>query len=108
MVVQALLPSPVETVAAGLPDSPAAVVFVVGGDVADRLVQSNGIVFGPHSCYFGFEKGRFSDGLQVRPLALDVTEGGLDPPDADPQLHVDLIWAPSALDHAAITLLSRL
>jgi hypothetical protein len=39
MVVQALLAGAVQAVAAGLPDGiSAAVVFVVGGDVADRLV----------------------------------------------------------------------
>jgi hypothetical protein len=51
MVVQALLPSAIKTVTAGLPDGlPAAFVFVVGGDVTDRLVQTNRIVFGSHSC----------------------------------------------------------
>jgi len=57
---------------------PAAFVFVVGSDVADRLVQTNRIVFSPHSL-FGFEEDRVGDGLQVPPLALDVTEEGLDP-----------------------------
>lgn len=38
MVVQAALPGPVESFAAGLPDGlTAALVFVVGGDVADRF-----------------------------------------------------------------------
>jgi hypothetical protein len=47
MVVQAALPGTFETVAAGLPDRfTAAFVFVVGGDVPDRFVQANRIVFG--------------------------------------------------------------
>ncbi len=42
MVIQALLSGAVQAVAAGLPDGvSAAVVFVVGGDVADRLMQTN-------------------------------------------------------------------
>ena len=51
MVVQALLVGAVQAVVAGLSDGlSAAFVFVVGGDVADRLVQVNRIVFRSHSC----------------------------------------------------------
>lgn len=51
MVVQALLAGAVETVAASLPDGlAAAFVLVVGGDVADRLMQTNRIVFSTYSC----------------------------------------------------------
>ncbi len=53
-------------------------MFVVGGEVADRLVQANRMVFRSYSHSFGFQQGWVGDGLQVRPLTLDVTEG-LDP-----------------------------
>lgn len=58
MLVEAALPGAVESVAAGLSDGfAAASVLIVGSDVADRLVQPDGIVFRSHSCEFGFEQG---------------------------------------------------
>jgi hypothetical protein len=51
-----------EAVSAGLTDGlSAALVFVVEGDVSDRGVQPNGVVFGSHTVQFGFKCG----GLQI-------------------------------------------
>ena len=75
MVVEAALPGAVEAVAASSADGlTAAAVLVVGSDVPDRFVQPNGIVFSSHSFQFGFQDDGVGEGLQVRPLALDVAE----------------------------------
>jgi hypothetical protein len=75
MVLEAALPGAVEAVAAGLADGlTAAAVLVVGSDVPDRFVQPNRIVFSSHSFQFGFQDDGVGEGLQVRPLALDVAE----------------------------------
>jgi hypothetical protein len=80
MVVESPLPGALESVAAGLPDGFAATgVLVVGSHVSDRFVQPHGIVFDLDSCQFSFQQRRLGDGLQVRPLTLDVAEERLDP-----------------------------
>jgi len=53
-------------------------VFVVEGDVADAGVQPDGVLLGAHALVFGVQPGWVADLLQVRPLALDVAEQGLD------------------------------
>jgi hypothetical protein len=55
----------------------AAGVFVVG-DVADAGVQSHGVVLEPAAVEFAFELAGVADALEVRPLARDVTEQGLE------------------------------
>jgi hypothetical protein len=51
VVGQAVSAGAVQAVAAGLPERLApAVVFVVGGDVADRLMQPHRVVFRSHPC----------------------------------------------------------
>ena len=56
-----------------------AFVFVVGGDVADAGVPVDGVVLRPDAVQLGVELTGVADLLQVRPLALDVAEQGLDP-----------------------------
>jgi len=73
MAVESLLPGTLESVAAGLPDGFAATgVLVVGSHVSDRFVQPHGIVFRSYSCKFGCQQRWLGDGLQLRPLGLDV------------------------------------
>jgi hypothetical protein len=80
MVVESPLPGALKSVVAGLPDGFAATgVLVVGSHVPDRFVQPHGIVFRSDSEKFGFQQRRLGDGLQVRPLTLDVAEERLDP-----------------------------
>ena len=68
-VVEACLAGSVEPVAAAGPDGVAvAVVFVGGGDVADRGVQPEGVVLGPDAVELSFEVAGVGDLLQVRPL----------------------------------------
>ena len=57
----------------------AAVVFVVGGDVADRFVQPDAVVVDPDAFEFGGEHGRVGDRRQVWVLAFDVAPQRLDP-----------------------------
>ena len=57
----------------------AAVVFVVGGDVADALVQSDGVVVRAQPVELAFQLAGVLDLLQVRELPLEVTEERLDP-----------------------------
>ena len=69
-----------ESVAAGLADGvAAALVFVVGGDVADRLVERDRVVVGPDPLEFGGEHLGIDDGEQVRVLGFDVASRRLDP-----------------------------
>jgi hypothetical protein len=49
------------------------------GDVADAGVQAHGVVLVSAAFQFGFEFPAVADAFQVRPLALDVAEQGLDP-----------------------------
>ncbi len=70
----------VEPGAAGGADGlAAAVVLVVGGDVADALVQPHGVVEGAQPVRLGFELAGVAGLLQVRELALEVPEERLDP-----------------------------
>ena len=70
----------VEPVAAGLADRVApALVLVVGGDVADRGVQSDGVVLDLHAVELGVELAGVADLPQVRPTALGVPEQRLNP-----------------------------
>jgi hypothetical protein len=57
---------------------PPAVVLVVGGDVADRGVQSPGVVVGPDPSELAVEDGRVGDAGEVRPVALQMAEEALD------------------------------
>ena len=57
---------------------PAAVMLIVGGDVADRGVQANGVVLGPDAGELGVERGGVGDAGQVRPVALQMGEEALD------------------------------
>ena len=69
-----------ESVTAGLADGvSAAVVFVVGGDVADAGVQPDGVVLDPDAVEFGGKVAGVTDLLQVRPVAFDMPEQRLDP-----------------------------
>ncbi len=69
-----------QAVAAGLPDGLAAsFVFVVGGDIPDRGVQPDPVVFEAALGEFGVEFAGIADVLQVRPFAFDVPEQRLDP-----------------------------
>jgi hypothetical protein len=69
-----------EAVAAGLADGvAAAVVFVVGGDVADAGVQPDGVVLGLDAVVFEGELAGVAGLLRVRPVGLDVSEQRLDP-----------------------------
>ena len=54
-------------------------MFVIGGDVADRGVQTARCCTGRGPVELGDQIAGVSDLLQVGPLALDVTEEGLDP-----------------------------
>jgi hypothetical protein len=68
-----------ESVAAlGADGLTSSLVFVVGCDVADRGMQPDCVVFKPCAFELGFEFAGMADLLQVRPLALDVPEQGLD------------------------------
>jgi hypothetical protein len=60
----------------GLPSS---LVFVVGCDVADAGVESNGIPMLAGDGEFGEQGGGVLDGEQVRELGLEVAVEALDP-----------------------------
>ena len=69
-----------ESVASGLSDGVAAAcVFVVGGDVADRLVEADRVVVVSDAFEFGGEDGGVVDGFEVGVLAFDVSPEALDP-----------------------------
>jgi hypothetical protein len=55
------------------------VVFVVGRDVAQALVEPDGVVEQAYGVQLGFEVAGVGDLVQVRVLALDVPEQRLDP-----------------------------
>ena len=75
MIREPLFAGSCETLPAGLSDGfTAAVVFVVGGDVADGFMEADGVVERPHPFRFGVEHDRVGDLLEVGPLCLDVTE----------------------------------
>ena len=54
-------------------------VFVVGGDVADAGVQPGPVVDPADASQLGVEDSRVGELFEVRPLAFDVSEEGLDP-----------------------------
>jgi hypothetical protein len=54
-------------------------VFVVGSHILQGGVQPDAVVFGSGEVEFGLELARVGDLLEVRPLALDMSEQGLDP-----------------------------
>jgi hypothetical protein len=58
---------------------PAALVLVVGGDVADPGVQPHPVVALPHDRELGAQGRRVADRVQVGPFGLDVAEQRLDP-----------------------------
>src|ERR1039458_9107537 len=64
---------------AGAPDPrPAAVVLVIGGDVADAGMEADGVVLGADAGELGVKRGRVGDGGQVWPVALEVAEERFD------------------------------
>lgn len=70
----------VEACPAGVADGlAAAVVLVVGGDVADAFVESDLVVVGPEPVELGFEAAGVGDLVQVGPFAVEVSEERLDP-----------------------------
>lgn len=80
IVGEALFAGSLEAVDALLADVfSSSVVFVVGGDVADSLVQAHGVVVVADTSEFAFEELRVVDLFEVRPLAFDVPEQRLDP-----------------------------
>jgi hypothetical protein len=80
MVGEALVVGSPEALEACLTDGvAAAVVFVVGGDVADAGVQSGAVVGAADAVELGVEHGWVGDLFEVRPLAFDVAEEALDP-----------------------------
>jgi FtsP/CotA-like multicopper oxidase with cupredoxin domain len=79
VVGQALLAGPGEAGAARLADGgPAALVLVVGGDVADAGVQPQVVVLLAHGLQLARQVGRVGEPAQVRPLVLDMAEQRLD------------------------------
>src|SRR5436305_6846906 len=52
----------------------AAVVLVIGGDVADRGVQPDAVVLALDAGELGVERGRIADLAQVPPVALQMAE----------------------------------
>ena len=55
------------------------VVFVVGGDVADRFVAPDFVVVDPDACGLCVEQRRVGDVVEVGPFVGDVAEEALDP-----------------------------
>ncbi len=55
-----------------------AVVFVVGGDIPDGLVQPDGVVFALDPAEFGVEDGGVLDVFEVGPLPFEMPEEALD------------------------------
>jgi hypothetical protein len=53
-------------------------MLIVGGDVADRGVQTSGVVLAADPGELGIERGGVGDADQVRPVALQVGEEALD------------------------------
>ena len=71
---------PFEAVLAGLADGVAsALVFVVGGDVAEGGVQAAGVVVVSGVVEFGSQHVGVGDLFEVGPFGFDVAEQGLDP-----------------------------
>ena len=71
VVVEPLLSGSCEALPACLADRfSSAVVFVVGGDVADRLVKAHRVVLDPDAGQLGFEHDGVVDGLEVGPTRL--------------------------------------
>ena len=69
-----------EALPAGLADRfSSLVVFVVGGDVAERFVQPDFVVVDPDACQLCVEQRRVGDLVEVGPFVLDVPEETLDP-----------------------------
>jgi hypothetical protein len=54
------------------------VVLVVGCDVADAGVQSDGVVLGSHAGQFGVERAGVTNGGQVRPVGFEVAVEAFD------------------------------
>jgi energy-converting hydrogenase Eha subunit G len=54
-------------------------VFVVGGDIADALVQPGAVVELAQAVQLGFQVARVGDLVQVPEFALEVAEERLDP-----------------------------
>jgi hypothetical protein len=54
-------------------------VFVVGGDVADPLMEPDAVVVGSGDGEFGTQGGGVADREQVRVLGLDVAVEAFDP-----------------------------
>lgn len=72
-VVESSLPGECEPDVAASPDGLAeSLVFLGGGDVADRGVEADFVVLGPDTVEFGGELAGVADGFQVWPFALDV------------------------------------
>ncbi len=55
------------------------VVFVVGGDVADPLMQPDTVVVDPDAVQFSLQQCRVGDRVEVRPFTFDVSEERFDP-----------------------------
>ena len=71
MIREPLVAGSGEALPAGLADGfPAAVVLVVGGDVADGLMETDGVVDGSHPFELGVEDAVVSDVLEVGPSPL--------------------------------------
>ena len=69
-----------EGVAACLADRFAsALVFILGGDVADGGRETHVVVVGLDLVEFGLQFGAVADFFQVWPFAFDVSEQGFDP-----------------------------
>jgi hypothetical protein len=79
VVGDALLARAAQPVAARLADRrPAAVVLVVGGDVADAGVQAHAVVLLADGVELARQVGRIAQRAQVRPPVLDVAEQRFD------------------------------
>ncbi len=69
-----------ESVTPGLADDVAtALVFIVGGDVADAFVEADAVVVAAGSFQLGGQDLRVGDRQQVRVLGLDVSPQRFDP-----------------------------
>jgi hypothetical protein len=80
MVGEPLFAGSGEALPAGVADGvSAAVVFVVGCDVADGFVEADGVVEASDPVELGVEDDGVGDLLEVGPLGLDVAEEALDP-----------------------------
>ena len=80
MVGEPLVARSLEAPPAGLTDGiPSSFVLVVRRDVADTGVEPDRVVLVAHPAELVLQQRRVADALQVPPLALHVTEEGLDP-----------------------------